>query len=45
MAASTLWHHMERYHGIVLPQIKGLDVRGGRSETYKVSFPLILKSM
>ena len=43
MAASSLCHHMERSHGIALPQIRGVDVRGGGSETYKVSFPRILK--
>ena len=30
-------HHMERSHGIVLPQIRGVDVGEGGMETYKVS--------
>ena len=32
-AASTLQHHMEISHGIVLPQVRRVDVRGGRKET------------
>ena len=36
---------MERSHGIVLPQVRGLDVGGGGLETYKVSFLRILKLM
>ena len=45
MASSYLHHHMERSHGIVLPQIRGVDVGGGWQETYTVSFPRILKSV
>ena len=45
MASSSLRHHMERSHGIVLPQIRGVDVGEGGMETYKVSFLRILKSM
>ena len=43
MAASSLWHHMERAHGILLPQVRGVDVRGGGLEVYNLSFPRILK--
>ena len=45
MAASSLRHHIERAHGRVLPQVRGVDVRGGGLEVYKVSFPWILKSV
>ena len=45
MAVSYLQHPMERSHGIVLPQIRGVDIVGGGLETYKVSFQRILKSM
>ena len=45
MDASSLRHHMERSHGIVLPHIGGVDVVGGHPDTYKVSFPHILKSV
>ena len=43
MAASSLQHDMERAHGIVLPQLRGVDVRGGVLEVYKVSFNWIPK--
>ena len=43
MAASSLQHNMEIAHGIVLPQVRGVDVRGGGLGLYKVSFPWILK--
>ena len=43
MAMYSLRNHTERLHGIVLPQIRGVDVRGGSPETYKVSFLPILK--
>ena len=29
MSDSSLRRHMERSHGIVLPQVRGLNVRGG----------------
>ena len=45
MDASSLRHHMERAHGIVLPQVNDVDVGGGGLEVYKVSFPRILKSL
>ena len=43
MAVYSLWHHMKRSHAIVLPLIRGVDVEGGGTETYKVSFPRIFK--
>ena len=43
MAAPYLRHHMERSDTIVLPHIRGIDIRGGGPETYKVSIPQILK--
>ena len=45
MAASSLRHYTERSHGIVLPQVREVDVRGGGPEIYKVSLPRILKSV
>ena len=36
---------MERSNGIVLSQVRGVYVGGGCPETYKVSFPRILKSV
>ena len=45
MSAFSLWRHMERSHGIVLPYIRGVDVREGGPETYKVSLLQILKSV
>ena len=45
MVASLLRHHMYRYHGIFLTQSRGVDVRGGGSETYVVSLLQILKSV
>ena len=45
MAASSLRHHMERSHGIVLPQVRGLDVSRGDPYIYKMSFPRIMKSV
>ena len=44
MLASSLCNHMERSYGIVLTKMRGVDVGGGGYETYKVSFPRILKS-
>ena len=43
MSASSLRHHMKRAHGIILPQVRGMDVGGGGMGVYKVSFPRILK--
>ena len=43
MATSCLCNHMERSHRIVLPQNRGVDVDGGGLETYRVSFPRLLK--
>ena len=43
MAPSSLQHHTERSHGILLPQVRGVDVGGGGPEIYKVLFPRILK--
>ena len=45
MEASSFRHHMERSHGILLPPIRRVEVRGGGPETYKVSLPRIFKSM
>ena len=36
MAASSLQHHMERSHGIVLPPVRVVDARGGGLDIYKV---------
>ena len=43
MAASSRIQHMEIAHGIVLLQVRGVDVGGGGLEVYKVSFHWILK--
>ena len=43
MATSSFCHHMEKSHGIVLPQSRGVDVGGRGMETYMVYFPWILK--
>ena len=45
MPASSLRHHMERSHVIVMPQNRGVDVGGGGPEIYVVYFPRILKSV
>ena len=45
MAASYLQHHMERAHGRVLLQLRGLDVWVVGMEIYRVSFTWILKSV
>ena len=36
---------MERSHGVILPQTRGVNVGGGGFTTYVVSLPRILKSM
>ena len=41
--ASSLCHHMERSHRIVLPQMWGVDIYKGIPDTYMVSFPPVLK--
>ena len=43
MSEYSLHHHMERSHGIVLPQNRGVDIGGGVPETYVVSFLWVLK--
>ena len=43
MVASSLRHHMERAHGIVLSQNRGVDVNGGGPDTYVVSFLWVLE--
>ena len=43
MSESSLRHHMKRSHNIVLPNNRGVDVRGEGLETYVVSFLRILK--
>ena len=45
MYASSLQHHIERACGRALPQVRGVDVRVGGLEVYKVSFPRILNLM
>ena len=45
MATSSLCHHMKRSHGILVPQIRRVDVGGGGTDTYKVLLPRILKLM
>ena len=44
MLASSFRHHTESSHGIFLPYTRGVDVGGGGSDTYVVSFTWILKS-
>ena len=39
MVASSLFHHMEIYHGIFLPHTRGVDVGRGGPDKYVVSFP------
>ena len=43
MAASSLRHNKERSIVRVSPKVRGVEVRGGRMEVYKVSFTWILK--
>ena len=43
MAASSLRHNTERSIVRVSPKVRGVEVRGGRMEVYKVSFTWILK--
>ena len=43
MEASSLRHHMDMSHDIVLSHIRGVDVGEGGPEIYKVSSPRILK--
>ena len=43
MVASSLLHHMEITHGVVLPHNRGADIGRGGMETYMVSFPGVLK--
>ena len=45
MVESSLRHHMERSHGILLNHIRGVDVGGRGPETYKVSFSRVLMSV
>ena len=45
MPEYSLRHHMERSHGIFLPNVRGVDVGGERPETYKVLLPRIWKSL
>ena len=42
---SSLRHHVDLSHGIVMPQTWGVDVSGGGLETYVVSFPRVLNSV
>ena len=43
MDSSSLQHHTESSHGMVLPQIMGVDVGGGGMYTYKVLMQRNLK--
>ena len=43
-AESSLRHHTERTHGIVLIQTRGVDVGRGEPEIYMVYFPQVLHS-
>ena len=43
MTVYSLCHHMDMSHSIVLPQTRGMDVRGGGLEKYMVSLLRILK--
>ena len=43
MVASSMRHHMERLHGIVLLQVREVEMRGVGADIYKVLFPRILK--
>ena len=43
MMASSLFHHMERTRGIVLSNNRGLEAGVGGPDTYRVSFPWVLK--
>ena len=45
MSTSSLRHHMERSHGKVLPQVRGVDFGVGGEYVYKVLFLQILKSV
>ena len=38
MAVSSLHLHMDRIHGIFIPQTRGVDISGGGTDTYVVSF-------
>ena len=43
MTASLLCHHLDRSHGIVMPQTWGVEISRGVEATYGVSFPRVLK--
>ena len=43
MSASSLRHHMEIYHWIVMTQTQGVEFGGGGSKIYVVSFNWVLK--
>ena len=45
VTASSLRHHMKRSNVIVLHHIIVVDVRGVGTETYKVLFPRVFKSV
>ena len=45
MADYSLQHHLDRSHGLVLPQVRGVYIGGGGSDIYKVLLPQILKSV
>ena len=45
MEASYLKAHMERSHGICVPQTRGVDEVGEGPTTYTVSFPRVLKEV
>ena len=43
MTDPSLYKHTDRTHGIVLTYNRGLNVGRGGPETYRVSFPQVLK--
>ena len=45
MTVSSLCHHMERSHRIVLTQIRGVDFGVVGTQTYRVLFPQIFNSV
>ena len=45
ITASSLCHHIKRYHRIARTKTRGVDVKEGALETYVLSFPQILKSV
>ena len=42
VAESSLYHHMDRVHRILLPHTRGVDIGFGGPDTYVVSSPQVL---